>query len=293
MVLNLPHTFDLVRNGSDDVDEIIQVGEVTTYTGRYDIGYDIRSRGGGNFPSHFNDVGLKQGEYAMGNSNIFLCTVPSEGDTIIDDDKVNTRTREGVTLSYDYTAMNGGMFTRTTMQGRDERLESFMRTETIGDGLPYLRIDSDDRTFWRGSILDFTKPITFTISISDSEPMTIPADTATFLSRIKCLTSQLTRSLDNEYDERYFITTPYIVPETYTTLYLNPVPDLPSGLNDGFITALQVERVENNGAYSTITAKSVPNAEDIFKGNTVIPHRYTVPDDKLPTEFNTLEFRPS
>ena len=123
--------------------------------------------------------------------------------------------------------------------------------------------------------------------------MTIPADTATFLSRIKCLTSQLTRSLDNEYDERYFITTPYIVPETYTTLYLNPVPDLPSGLNDGFITALQVERVENNGAYSTITAKSVPNAEDIFKGNTVIPHRYTVPDDKLPTEFNTLEFRPS
>ena len=76
-------------------------------------------------------------------------------------------------------------------------------------------------------------------------------------ARINCSVTQISRSLDNNYSERYYMVTNYIFNNSRRDIYMVPTPNYVSGLPDD-VAGCKLERVQNFGSFSTITAQTYP-----------------------------------
>ncbi|MYC78850.1 hypothetical protein F4X10_24035 [Candidatus Poribacteria bacterium] len=79
-----------------------------------------------------------------------------------------------------------------------------------------------------------------------------------FVERIKCNVTQLARSLDNTYQERYLIVTPYQFPLQQRNVHLIRVENEPRGFRNTLLS-LKTERIETYGNLSQVIASSFPD----------------------------------
>ena len=134
-----------------------------------------------------------------------------------------------------------------------------------------IRVETDDITFpdYTGAFNIDLLTTGFARADSTAPPRVKLSGAETV--RIRCATSQLDRSLDEIYEERYYIVTPHQFTTNYRNLYLLPVPDRASGFIREDIKALRVERLQNYGNLSVLTGlafsgnplDSVEDLEDI------------------------------
>ena len=103
-----------------------------------------------------------------------------------------------------------------------------------------------------------TGTITLEFLFSGATPNNLARLEGVFKDKIDCFTNQLSRSLDNEYDERYHILTDYIFDET-RNLYLVPIDGVDSGLPLA-VDSLRIERIQKGNGFSIIIGQAYPKS---------------------------------
>jgi len=92
------------------------------------------------------------------------------------------------------------------------------------------------------------------VDVQTDEPRLI----GRFAERIKCKVTQLSRSLDNSYQERYQILTPYQFPIQQRNVHFVRVENEERGFRET-ILSLKSERIQTYGNMSIVTANTFPD----------------------------------
>ena len=235
-MINLPHTLDLI--------------DVVGSHGGIDVGY--------RFDRRADNIPPQNGEYLVGDDNLIsarsLVVARVDANGVKLPDNLATEFGDGIVINAPTAVQVVGTFIggETFNQFNRVYISKVPPSSSGNNILAYvIRLPLGSGRIWLPTIDDIT--------VHFEQPLTTDSTlVGNFRERIKCYTTQLARSLDNQYSERYLITTSYQFPFQRRNTYLLPVMGMDSGFKQD-VTGMKIERVETLGAISTITGQTFPD----------------------------------
>jgi len=218
-LINLPHTLDLI--------------EITSFRpGDAGFVYEVGSK----FPPKAGEYiiadAIKQGR-TISNGALVINKTDLEGNglsTLVDNDSYQLR----------YRSISSGIPIDL----------SILSSVKVPDDVSYVNFLNSNG--WPLTVNRLTVNI-----VAAGGQITLKRFEGKFIERIDCLVTQLSRSLDERYSERFLITTNSVIKGTTRDLYVIPV----EGKNSGIISnigALKIERLQNYNLLSTLISQSYP-----------------------------------